>query len=65
MSVTLAGTYINALMNISLRLSDMVEQHGEDANIEKLKFQGREEYVGKNMNVYSMKCYLLKSLNLV
>ena len=38
MSVTLAGTYINALMNISLRLSGniWVEQHGEDAkNIEK------------------------------
>ena len=42
----------------------MVEMHGEDAkNAEKAS--RRWENVGENMNVYSMKCYLSKSLNLV
>ena len=42
----------------------MVEQHGEDAkNIER-SFKVLRN-VGGNMNVYFMKCYLSKSLNLV
>ena len=42
---------------------DMVEQHGEDANIEK-NFKVLRK-CPKNMNVYSMKCYSSKRLNQV
>jgi hypothetical protein len=66
MSVTLADTYINALMNTSHRLSENIWFNSmartQRTSGKTLRYW---ENVGESSSVYSMKCYLLKILNLV